>query len=47
MSLFFEINMITISETFESALLIDDKIVVVMTINEEFQAGMVVYQDAV
>jgi hypothetical protein len=39
--------MITISETFESALLIYDEIVVVMTINEEFQAGMVVYQDAV
>ncbi len=47
MSPFFEINMITISETFESALLVYDDIVVVMVISEEFQAGMVVYQDAV
>lgn len=39
--------MIAISESFESAIIIYDEIVVIMTISEEYQAGVGVYQDAV
>jgi hypothetical protein len=39
--------MITISESFESAMIIYDEIMVIITISEEYQSGMVVYQDAV
>lgn len=38
---------LTISESFESAIIIYENINVIIAISEEYQAGMVVYQDAI